>query len=241
MIALIIGLLSFLSPCTLPILPAYIAAMLQTDRKKQVLMTASFFIGLILFFTALGMSSSIIGSFLRGRITVITQISGVLVILAGVLLVAGKGFGGMGLKMDTPKTVTSSFLFGSILGLSWAPCVGPMLLAILALAVGLESAVQGGLLLMMYGLGLGIPLIALSGILQKLPRDGKFWKILKGKELKIGRWKIHSTSLISGVIFLILGYLIFSGGLYQLNKYVGTSQLQLGIYRAEEVIMQLLR
>ena len=239
-IAMLAGLLSFLSPCTLPILPAYVAAMLQTDRKKQLLMTTSFLAGLIVLFTLLGMSSSAIGVLLRGKLTMITELSGAIIIIAGIAMLSGKGFKGIGIQMDTPKTALSAFFFGGTLGLAWTPCVGPILLAILALAAQLQSSVQGGLLLMSYGIGLGIPLVALSGVLQTLPKNGKVWKVLKGKEVTIGTWKIHSTTLVSGVIFIVLGYLIFSGGLYQINRIVGTSEFQQVIYDIEDRLMNIL-
>jgi len=239
-IAILAGLLSFLSPCTLPILPAYIAAMLQTDQKKQVMMTASFLAGLILLFTLLGMSSSAVGILLRSKLTIMTQLSGAVIMIAGVMIISGKGLNGIGIKMETPNTALTAFLFGGVLGLSWTPCVGPILLAVLALASSLQSSIEGGILLMSYGLGLGIPLVALSGVLQKLPRTGRVWKLLKGAQLHIGSINIHSTSLVSGIIFITLGYLIFSGDLYRLNQFVGTSQLQLWIYSSEEAVMQLM-
>jgi len=228
LIALLAGLLSFLSPCTLPILPAYFAAMLKTDPKKQIVMSLSFLAGLSLVFSLLGMSATAIGSFLREHLTIFTQVIGIAIMGFGVMTLMGKGFGGLHIAKEKPRTAIGSFLFGGALGLSWTPCVGPILVALLALASTLDSSIQGGVLLLVYALGLGVPLIVFSSLLQRLPRDGKCWRVLNGK------W----SSVVAGLIFVIFGYLIFSGTLYTFNQYLGGTEFQKWFFTIENWLLQ---
>lgn len=244
LIAFIAGLLSFLSPCTLPILPAYMAAVLKTDRRHQVFMALSFLSGLALLFSLFGMSASFIGTLLREYLTIFTQVAGALVVLFGLMILSGRGFHGLTIVKEKPTTCISAFLFGGTIGISWTPCVGPILIAILAIASTLNSAIKGGALLFSYALGLGLPLVLFSSVLQKLPKEGRVWKFLRGKEysLCIGKKTValHSTSLISGLLFVLLGILIFSGTLYTFNQYIAATGIQKWFFSIEEWILKAL-
>jgi len=243
-VAFFAGLLSFISPCTLPILPAYIAYTFEASKKNVKGMTFSFFLGLALVFTILGMSATFLGNFLKSNITIFTQVTGIIIIFFGIYILLGKGFTGLKIRQNKPTTYAGSFIFGSILGLSWTPCIGPILVAILLLASTSSSTISGGLLLFSYAAGLALPLLLFSTYLSKTNKDGKVWKIIKGKELRfiIGKKTIiiHSTSLISGLLFIIIGYLIFSGALFTFNQYVGTSSFQKWIFSLEDKILGML-
>jgi len=214
-VALIAGFISFASPCTLPILPAYVAYSFKSSKQNIKGMTLSFFLGLSLVFTLLGMSATLIGTFLRDNLTFFSQIAGIVIIFFGIFILLGKGFTGLKIKQTKPTTYAGSFLFGSALGISWTPCVGPILVAILLLASTTSSVLSGGLLLFMYAVGLALPLVFISLYLEKINKDSKVWKFIEGKEIEIiigeKTIRLHTTSLISGLLFIILGYLIFSG------------------------------
>jgi len=242
-IALFAGLLSFISPCTLPILPAYLAGILGVKGKNVFGMALAFFVGLVAIFTFLGIGASLIGGFLRDNLVIFSQVAGGVMILFGVMVLFGRGFGGIRIRDGGEYRKGGYFgamLFGGIMGISWTPCVGPILVGILILASTTGSAASGGMMLFAYGVGLAVPLLVLSGFVGKLNKEGRIWKILKGKELrfKIGKeFKIHSSSLISGVLFIVLGWLIFSGTLTSFNQYLAGTGLQKWVFGAEEWLL----
>ncbi|PIN76114.1 hypothetical protein COV18_00680 [Candidatus Woesearchaeota archaeon CG10_big_fil_rev_8_21_14_0_10_37_12] len=244
-VAFFAGLLSFISPCTLPILPAYIAYTFEASKKNVKGMSLAFFFGLALVFSLLGMSATFVGNFFKTHLTVFSQVAGILLVLFGVYILLGKGFSGLHIKQNKPTTYTSAFLFGGIFGLSWTPCIGPILVAILLLASTASSTLTGGILLFAYAIGLALPLILFSTYLSKLNKTSKLWKIIKGKELyfSLGKrtYTIHTTSLISGLLFITIGYLIFSGTLTVFNQYVGTSTFQKIIFAVEEWLLELVK
>jgi len=237
-IALIAGFVSFASPCTLPILPAYIAYSFRASKQNIKGMTVAFFLGLSIVFTLLGMSASFIGSFLRDNLTLFSQVAGIVIIFFGIYILLGKGFAGIKIKQSKPTTYFGSFLFGSALGISWTPCVGPILVALLLLASTTSSVLTGGLLLFMYAVGLALPLILISTYLEKINKESRLWKIIEGKELhiKFGNkmFSIHTNNLISGILFIILGYLIFSGILFAFNQYIVGTSFQKFIFGIED-------
>ncbi|MBI2451711.1 DUF255 domain-containing protein [Candidatus Pacearchaeota archaeon] len=240
-IALISGFISFASPCTLPILPAYVAYTFESSKKNIKGMTISFFLGLSLIFVLLGMTATFIGNFLKSNLTVFSQIAGIAIIFFGVYILLGKGFSGLKIQQKRPVSYLGSFAFGAILGISWTPCVGPILVAILLLASTTSSVFTGGLLLFAYAVGLALPLVLFSTYLSKINKEGRLWKIIKGKllRIKIGEkeFSVHTNSLISGILFIILGYLIFSGILYSFNQYVVSSSFQQWIFDIEDKLL----
>ena len=242
-VALVAGFISFASPCTLPILPAYLAYSFKSSKHNIKGMTVSFFLGLSIVFTLLGMSATFVGSFLESNLTLFSQVAGIAIMFFGLYMLLGKGFGGVRIKAKKPSTYAGAFLFGSAMGISWTPCVGPILVAILLLASTTSSAISGGLLLFSYGVGLALPLLLVSLYLQK--SEGKIWRLLHGKELKVKLGSkiitTHTNTLISGVLFLVLGYLIFSGILYSFNQYITTTGFQKFIFQLEEWLLQFVR
>jgi len=242
LVSLIAGFLSFASPCTLPILPAFVAYTLKSSNKNIKGMTFSFFVGLILIFVLLGASASLIGSFLKTNLELFSQIAGIGILFFGFYILLGKGFTTFVVKRKNPTSYISSFFFGMALGIAWTPCVGPILVAILLIASTVESVFMGGILLLFYAIGLSVPLILAAFYLSKRKKEGKIWKFIKGKQInfeisKDKKWSIHSNTLISGIIFIILGYLIFSGKLVILNQAFGVSSFQKWIFSIEERIL----
>ena len=244
-ISLIAGLISFASPCTLPILPAFVAYTFKNTGKNVRGMTLSFFLGLSIIFVILGMSASFLGGLLKENLSIFSQVAGIIIIFLGLSMIFGKGFGGLNVRYK-PSSYVGSFLFGGVFGFAWTPCVGPILVAILLLASTSGSVFTGGLLLFVYAVGLSVPLILISSYLDKIDRNNRIWKFIQGKMIIIEygegkKFMVHSTSLISGILFIILGWLIFSGQLFLFNQYFGNTSFQRWLFEVEEKVLTIVK
>tara|TARA_Y100000310_G_scaffold124700_1_gene123404 strand:- start:29483 stop:31873 length:2391 start_codon:yes stop_codon:yes gene_type:complete len=229
-ISLLAGLLSFASPCTLPILPAYIAYTIKSPTKNLAI---PFFIGLSSTFTVLGMTATYLGSLLKQNLALFSQIAGVIIIVFGFYILSGKGFSGLTKRQRKPNSYLAAFFFGATMGISWTPCVGPILISILLLA---STTNVGGILLFAYSIGLALPLLFLSKYLSK---NAKFYYLLKGKQINIFSYSINSTTLFSALLFIILGYLIYSGTLFTFNQYFTNTGIQNFLFKIEEWLLNL--
>jgi cytochrome c-type biogenesis protein len=213
-LAFVAGALSFISPCTLPILPAYFAFTFQAHRKRIATMTVAFFLGLAIIFSLLGASSSALGLLLNKNIILLTRVGGVLLIVFGTMSVFGRGFTGLTFQANRSATFGGSLLFGATFGLGLTPCVGPILAGLLTIAAG-QSVARGTSMLFVYALGLGLPLMIVSTFVGDRPRDSLIWRVLRGKGWHVtilGRaFHLHSTSVISGLLFLALGVVMIQG------------------------------
>jgi cytochrome c-type biogenesis protein len=218
LLSFIAGALSFISPCTLPILPAYFAFTFQSDRKRIATMTLAFFLGLALIFSLLGASTSVLGSVLNNNIILLTRVGGALLVVFGLMSILGRGFSGPTFRADRRATFGGSFLFGATFGLGLTPCIGPILAGLLTIAAG-QSIARGTSMLFVYALGLGLPLMLVSTLIGDRPRDSLIWRILRGKGWQVtllGRTlHLHSTSVISGVLFILLGIVMLQGNTVQ--------------------------
>jgi cytochrome c-type biogenesis protein len=175
--ALAAGMLSFLSPCVLPLVPPYLVYLTGTSlerfadaqskpRAGRAMLAAAllFVLGFTTVFVALGASASVIGAVVRAY-------SGELAIVAGiVIIIMGLHFLGLTpiallmrqkrLEVGKPVGLWGAYLMGLAFALGWTPCIGPILAAILAVAASEETVTQGAGLLAVYSLGLGIPFLA---------------------------------------------------------------------------------
>lgn len=243
-IAVLSGFISFASPCTLPILPAYMAYTFRTSKMNVFGMSVSFFLGLAIVFVLLGMSAAFVGTYLKSNIGVFSEISGIAMILFGLYTLSGRGIPGLKITPKSPVTYFGSFTFGCILGMSWTPCVGPILVGILLLAATTVSLPTGSLLLFSYAAGLAIPLILVSAYLGRIDKDSIAWRIIRGKEIKIvlanRQFALHTNTLFSGILFIALGCLVFSGILYSLNQLVANTSIQQWFFEIENSLLQVL-
>ena len=243
-VALLAGLLSFLSPCSLPIAPAYLAYTLSISRRSAKKMTIAFFIGLSVTFSLLGMSATLIGTFLKSHLTFFSQIAGIAVMLFGAYVLSGRGFSGLRTKRQ-PASYLGGVAFGAAFALSWTPCAGPVLITILVIASTASSVASGGLLLFVYGAGLALPMIAASVFIGKINRKSRVWKLIEGRELYFiimnRKFSLHTNSLISGILFIILGYLIFSGTLFWFSQYITETPFQKYLLSLERLLLGFLR
>ena len=167
------GVISFISPCMLPLLPVYVSYFAGgSDKKKNTFLHALLFVlGFSLVFMSLGLFAGSLGSFVKGHQTVVGIVCGILLILFGIFYLSGanlpffKGFKGFG---DKPLNAFFSFLFGLIYALNLTPCVGTFLASALMMAGRSGSALKGMLLLFTYALGMGIPFLLSAMLLSQL-------------------------------------------------------------------------
>ncbi len=228
LLSLLAGLFSFLSPCTLPILPAYFAVTAQTSRTKMTLNSFAFFCGLASLFVLMGASASFLGSLLRDYIFSLTTWGGILVLIFGIMTIFGKGFSGATFQNAPTSTFIGYYLFGATFAMGWTPCVGPVLSGILILAASERTIAQGMLLLFFFAVGLGSPLILLASFFSHMSKDSWFWKLLRGKawNIELGKrsFLLHTTNLFSGLLLVVLGFALWQGYLSYFN-----SQIPLGL------------
>lgn len=207
------GLVSFLTPCVLPLVPGYISLISGAglDELKQksgrvmrsvMLHSVLFILGFTVVFIALGAVASGLGQLVRQHIALLTMVAGVVIIVLGLhqtgllpirALYADKRFHGL----PTSAAGTKAFLIGSAFGFGWTPCVGPILAVVLALAASESTMIKGISLLAMYALGLAIPfLLTALSIERFLSFYGRF------------RHYLHTLEIISGGTMIALGLLI---------------------------------
>jgi len=177
LVAFSAGLLSFLSPCVLPLVPVYLASLYGPEifeprargfRRPVFLHALVFVIGFSAVFSLWGAGAGLVGSVLIAYSAVIRQIAGALLIVFGVFLLAAQKLSWLNLERRLAPSQGAaagylrSFLTGAIFCLAWTPCVGPILGGVLALALGSETAGEGARLLAIYSLGLGVPFLVVG-------------------------------------------------------------------------------
>lgn len=240
LLSLLAGLFSFLSPCTLPILPAYFAITAQTSRGRMTLNSFAFFCGLASLFVVMGASASALGSILRDYLDSLTFWGGILIFVFGIMTLIGKGFSGAEFKSAPAATLVGYFFFGATFAMGWTPCVGPVLTGILILAASDKTVVQGMTLLFFYAVGLGSPLILIASVCSHLPKDGLFWRLLRGKawDIKFGNtsFLLHTTNLFSGLLLIFLGMALALGYMTYFNSIIPI-ELQIWFSGFEEKIL----
>ena len=216
--ALAAGILSFLSPCVLPLVPAYLAniagaSVLTSDlpnRRHIFLHTISFIVGFSLVFIALGASLGLLGTVAPFKL--LYNVAGVLLILFGIFLVAATKVPWLNYekRLDFAKVKGTgylrSLLIGAIFSLGWTPCVGPILGGILAMAASSQTAWQGVYLLLAYCLGLGLPFVAVGLALGAASRYIKWFSR-----------HAFVTSIVAAVLLISVGILMLTGYLEYLS------------------------
>ncbi len=232
------GLLSFVSPCVLPLVPSYISyitglsieqltdATVRSKFKKSIIVNALLFIaGFTAVFVSFGASASFIGQALMTYQDHIRRIGGILIIVFGLYLLGVLNISF--LKMEhrfqfrsRPVGYVGSFLIGVAFAAGWTPCVGPVLGTILLYASTTDSMINGVLLLTSYSLGLGLPLF-----LTALGVD-RFLAYFKQARLYL--WAV---STVSGVLLIIVGIMIYANTLTMITSFL--EQHGVGWYLAQ--------
>lgn len=201
------GVLSFLSPCTLPILPAYFAFAFQSGRRQIATNTMVFMLGVATMFSLFGAGASAIGTVLRQNQDLILLIGGALVVVFGVMSLMGRGFAGVQQDEERvqPQSLGGSYVFGMTFAAGWSTCIGPILGIILTMAATTGSVWRGTMLLFIYSLGLGLPLILVSTFLGRTSRKSLIWRVMKGKG-----WFLQVPAVVISVFWGLAAWLILT-------------------------------
>jgi cytochrome c-type biogenesis protein len=202
-IALFAGLISFLSPCVLPLVPGYLsfAAGFSQARGKIVLGSALFVAGFSALFISYGALFGELGARISVHEEVITRFMGLLTILMGVIFLgAFPMMPTLRPKISTTGGLVGAPILGFLFGVGWTPCIGPALASVEALAFQESSALRGAILSLGYCLGLGIPFIATGLFLDKSQSLRKVMVKNGGKISKVG-----------GVLLILIGILQLTG------------------------------
>lgn len=225
-LAFIAGLVSFLSPCMLPLVPIYLSQLVgqsiyqstgeEAERPARLttfLHSLLFVGGFTLAFISLGATASALGGFLSAHQFLLRQVGGVLLVIIGLhltgllklpFLYRQKRFSFRPARPGYP----ASFLIGLIFAIGWTPCISLFLGSVLGLAAAGATLRQGVLLLLFYSLGMGLPFLLLG---LAVDRVGRFLKKLRPHLSKI--------EIFSGVVMIAVGVMIYFNWLVYLNRY----------------------
>ncbi len=228
--ALAAGFLSFLAPCVLPLVPGYLSAVsaVSADRlaepgnaRRVIVSSVPFVLGFTAFFVTLGVGAALLGGRLFSDQFLLEKIAGFVLVVFGLafmgLLPWPERLVGAGLVQGA-RSRGSRFLLGGAFAVCAAPCIGPVLAAILVLAGSSETAVQGGVLLAVYSLGLAIPFVLVGAAFTRMM--GAF------------RWlrdHYRAIQFAGGLVMVALGLLLFFERFYVLRIYLNRVLEWLGL------------
>ncbi|MGE0592041.1 MAG: cytochrome c biogenesis CcdA family protein [Vicinamibacterales bacterium] len=220
------GILSFISPCVLPLIPGYLSyisglsldemrgtgasgttgttGMAPAVRNRVLLSSVAFIIGFSLVFVSLGASASVLGQLLMSRLTLLGRIAGVVLIIFGLHTMGVLRIGWLynEKRVQTSRKPAGPFgalLVGIAFAFGWTPCIGPILAGILAVAAAQDTIGHGVRLLLVYSAGLAVPFLATSLAIDRF--FSAFARI---------RRHYHAIEVTSGALLVVIGALIFS-------------------------------
>jgi cytochrome c-type biogenesis protein len=221
------GMISFLSPCVLPLVPGYISMVsgISLDRlqaesagdptiSRTVLVNSIFFIiGFSVTFITLGASASALGQIVMSRMSILYRLAGILIIIFGLHLIGifkipflyqDKRFHNV-----KPRGMAGAFVLGLAFAFGWSPCLGPILAGILTVASTRETVNEGVVLLSVYSAGLGLPFLLTSlGLNRFLAFYSRF------------KHHLRKVEIVSGVLVVGIGTLILTNTLTRFNSYL---------------------
>jgi cytochrome c-type biogenesis protein len=218
--AFIAGLVSFISPCVLPVIPGYLSfisgvsaeSMHDPGRRSEITRTVAwhslfFILGFSTVFILLGWTASSLGQFLLSYLHIFNRIAGVLLVLfglhvMGVLRIPYLNYEKRFQARSKPIGVWGAFLIGLAFAFGWTPCIGPILAGVLTMAAQADSQWQGVGLLSVYSAGLGIPFFLTALAFQRF--------------LGFFRWMrnhMRAVEIVSGLFLVAVGVLVFTNSL----------------------------
>jgi cytochrome c-type biogenesis protein len=218
--ALAAGIVSFLSPCVLPLVPGYLSAVTgvsaaeldEADWRRVLGPSLLFVASFSTIFILLGLASTGIGSFLKNNKDLLTTISGVLIIAMGVLFVSSLFITRLNREWHVDALLERAgkggpIVAGAAFAIAWTPCIGPTLGAILTAAAVTGSAGHGAFLLAVYSAGLAIPFILTALAFSRMTTA-----------FTVVKRHYQAIVAVGGVILIVMGILIWSGDLTRLNS-----------------------
>jgi cytochrome c-type biogenesis protein len=216
-VAFVGGVVSFASPCVLPLMPGYLGYITgisaeeaeDLSRRTYLFHTMThavlFGAGFTTVFVTMGLTATTIGAFLIGNLDLLQRAAGVLLIIFGLhmtgLLRLSWFYRERRVEMKHREAgVVRSYLLGIAFGFGWTPCVGPILGGVLTMAASQEQVLSGGVMLLAFSLGMGAPFLitafALTFSLSFASRSGKF---------------LHYLHIVAGAVMLVMGVLLLTG------------------------------
>lgn len=211
------GMVSFLSPCCLPLVPGYLATVCGKpvgDRRVDpaIIARSLAFVGSFsLIFILLGLGATAIGGLLRDNLGTLQQVSGVLIIALGMFFIGSVFLTGLNREFRPPGLIERAgkggpLVAGVAFAIAWTPCVGPALGAILTLAGLGDSTAEGAGLLAVYSAGLGLPFV-LSAVAFGATQRSFNWVKRHYAAIQVG----------SGAVLVVMGVLVLTDQLFRLN------------------------
>lgn len=207
LLLLLEGIITFISPCILPMLPIYISyfAAGETDKRKTLLNSVGFVIGFTIIFVTMGAFAGTMGRLIRDYAKPLNIVTGLIVIIFGLNFLGILRIGFLNRTTNQKLAVKklsffSSLIFGFIFSIGWTPCVGAFLGSALLMASHGGSLVQGIIMLLVFSLGLGIPFIASALLIDQLKGTFDFIK----KNYRV-------INIVSGGLLIIIGLLMATG------------------------------
>jgi cytochrome c-type biogenesis protein len=223
------GVASFVAPCTVPLLPAYVgvlsganAGVAPGDQPRRLLVgSLAYVAGFTAVFVALGLAAGAIGRSVRDGGGAVQRVGGAVVLLLATLLlveaVSGRpgvlarlsgGDRGRG-RLAKSRSAWAPFLLGIVFGTAFTPCVGPILGSVLVIAADAGGALKGGVLLAAYALGIGLPFVIAALLLASSP----------GLARRLTRWS-RRVAIVGGVLLLLLGVALVTGEYARLTSFL---------------------
>jgi len=205
------GLVSFFSPCTLPLVPGYLSVVTggavteASNRLKAFWLSVCFVLGFSVVFVALGASASLLGQWLMAYRQEANLVAGVLIILMGLFMLGWWSMPALQRDWRMGQTLeggrpTAAFVLGLAFAIGWTPCIGPILGAILALSSTHANAETGMLYLAVYSLGLALPFLGTAMFIEHF-RERMRW---------FSRWS-RPLRALAGLVLIIMGVMVLTG------------------------------
>lgn len=238
--ALLGGVLTLLSPCSVMVLPAFFSYAF-TSPTQLISRTGLFYLGLITALVPLGVLAGTLGAFVNEHRDTVVAVAAVIVIVLGVMMLLNIPVpllrGGAGATSASPSSV---YVLGTVYGLAGV-CAGPLLGAVLTVAAVSGNALYGGIVLLFFAAGMALPLLVLALLWSRLPFVKR---LVRPREIHVGRWRTSWTGVVGGVLTITLGaLLILTEGTSSLGGVLGASQqvrIEGLVYRASQAVPDLL-
>jgi cytochrome c-type biogenesis protein len=203
-IAILAGIVTFISPCVLPLVPGYLGYVSGTAATKTKVIAGSvlFVLGFTVVFVSLGVLAGTAGLLFMANNSWVQLVLGAMVVLFGLALIGQLGFLQRTVKIPfSPRVgLAGAPLLGIVFAFGWTPCIGPTLSAVLVLASDSSDPLRGGVLATAYSLGMGLPFVAIAA--------GFSWAT---KSVDFVKRHLRTFNLIGGALLIVIGILLMTG------------------------------